>query len=246
MISHFPRHNFLLDRFSRPYRLDRCANGGGILLYVRDDISSCLLTEYLQDNTECLFIEINTRKKKWLLCCSYSPNKNNISKYLHCLSKGLDKYISQYDNIMLLGDLNVEISDPVLNDFCSVYNLFSLAKEPTCFKNPNNPSCIDLFLTNCPRSFQNTLTIETGISDFHKMVITVMKVFYKKQRPKIIQYRSYKNFDNQVFQREFNSKLLKVDLNNAELSEFTEIFLSIVTSMLQKNKSLYEQITLIS
>ena len=144
------------------------------------------------------------------------------------MRKGLDTYISQYDNIMLLGDVNVESSYPVLNDFCNVYNLFSLVKEPTCFKNPYNPSCIDLFLTNRPRSFQNTLTIETGISDFHKMVITVMKVFYKKQKPKIIQYRSYKNFDNQVFQRELNSELLKIDLNNAELSEFTEIFLSIL------------------
>ena len=181
----FPSAQFLLDGFSRPYRLDRCANGGGILLYVRDDISSCLLTEYkLQDNIECLFIKINIRKKKWLFCCSYNPNKNNISKHLHCLSKGLDTYISQYDNIMLLGDLNVESSDPVLNDFCNVYNLFSLVKEPTCFKNPYNPSCIDLFLTNRPRSFQNTLTIETGISDFHKMVITVMKVFYKKTETK--------------------------------------------------------------
>ena len=75
---------------------------------------------------------------------------------------------------MLLGDLNVERSNPVLNDFCNVYNLFILVKEPTCFKNPNNPSCIDLFLTNRPRNFQNTLTIETRISDFHKMVITVM------------------------------------------------------------------------
>ena len=225
----FPSAQFLLDGFSRPFKLDRCANGGGILLYVRDDISSCLLTEYkLQDNTECLFIEINIRKKKWLFCCSYNPNKNNISKHLHCLSKGLDTYFSQYDNIMLLGDLNVESLDPVLNDFCNVCNLFSLVKEPTCFKNPYNPSCIDLFLTNRPRSFQNTLTIETGISDFHKMVITVMKVFYKKQKPKIIQYRSYKNFDNQVFQRELNSELLKIDLNNAELSEFTEIFLSIL------------------
>ena len=60
------------------------------------------------------------------------------------------------------------------------------------------------------------------------MVITVMKVFYKKQKPKVIQYRSYKNFNNQVFQRELNSELLKIDLNNAELSEFTEIFLSIL------------------
>ena len=41
-----------------------------------------------------------------------------------------------------------------------------------------------------PRSFQNTLTIKTGVSDFHEMVITTMKVFYEKQKPKIIQYRS--------------------------------------------------------
>ena len=79
-----------------------------------------------------------------------------------------------------------------------------------------------------PCNFQNTFTIETGTSDFHKMVITVMKVFYKKQKPKIIQYSSHKNFDNQVFQRELNSELLKIDLNNAELSEFTEILLSIL------------------
>ena len=85
---------------------------------------------------------------------------------------------------MLLGDLNVKSSDPVLNDFCKVYNFFYLVKEPRCFKNPYNPSCIDLFLTNHPRSFQNTLTKETGISNFHKMVITVMKVFYKKTETK--------------------------------------------------------------
>ena len=94
----FPSAQFLLDGFSRPYRLDRFANGGGILLYVIDDISSCLLPEYkLQDNTECLFIEINIIKKKWLFCCSYNPNKNNISMRRHCLSKGLGTYISQYD-----------------------------------------------------------------------------------------------------------------------------------------------------
>ena len=105
------------------------------------------------------------------------------------------------------------------------------------FQKPDNPSCIDLLLTNRPRSFQNTLNLETGISDFHKMVITVMKVFYKKQKPKIIQYRSYKNFDNQVFQRELNSELLKIDLNNAELSEFTEIFLSILDKHAPKKQN---------
>ena len=55
-----------------------------------------------------------------------------------------------------------------------------------------------------------------------------MKIFYKKQKPKIIQYRGYKNFDNQAFQRQLNSELLKIDLKNAELSESNEIFLSIL------------------
>ena len=73
-----------------------------------------------------------------------------------------------------------------------------------------------------------------------------MKVFYKKQKPKIIQYRSYKNVYNQVFQRELNRELLKIDSNNAELSEFTEIILSILDKYAKKSKSLYQQIALIS
>ena len=63
-----------------------------------------------------------------------------------------------------------------------------------------------------------------------------MKVLYKKQEPKIIQYRSYKNFDNQVFQRELNSELLTIDLNNTELSEFTEISLSILDKYAPKKQ----------
>ena len=72
----FPLAQFLLDGFSRSYRLDHCTNGGGMLLYVRDEISSCLLTEYkLQDNTECLFIEINIRKKKGYYAAHIIPIK---------------------------------------------------------------------------------------------------------------------------------------------------------------------------
>ena len=52
----FPTAQFLLDGFSKPYRLDRCSNGGGILLYVKDDISSRLLIDHrLPENVECLF-----------------------------------------------------------------------------------------------------------------------------------------------------------------------------------------------
>ena len=62
-----------------------------------------------------------------------------------------------------------------------------------------DPTCIDLTLTNWPRSFQNSCVIKTGLSDFHKLVVTVMKTTYKKLQPKIIAYRSYKYFNNDRF-----------------------------------------------
>ena len=74
--------------------------------------------------------------------------------------------------------------------YTTANNFKSLNKEPICFKNPNNPSCIDLFITNGSRYFQNTSTIETGIW----LVVKVLKMFYEKQKPKIIQYRNYKTF----------------------------------------------------
>ena len=47
------------------------------------------------------------------------------------------------------------------------------------------PSCIDLILTNKPLYFQMTTVIGTGISDFHKLTITMLKSSFIKQEPKI-------------------------------------------------------------
>ena len=50
----------------------------------------------------------------------------------------------------------------------------------------------DLIPTNEPRSFQTTCVIETGLSDFHLMTLTVMRKSFKKLKPRVINYRSYK------------------------------------------------------
>ena len=132
----FPTAQFSLNGFCKPYRLDRSSNGGGILLYVRDDIPSRLLTDYkIKDNLELFFVEVNIRKKKWLLGCSYNPHKNNISNHLHHLNKGLDVYLKSYDNILIMGDLNSEVSENCLNGFCNVNSLKTHNSGPTCYKN---------------------------------------------------------------------------------------------------------------
>ena len=73
--------------------------------------------------------------------------------------------------IVLLGDFSSCMDDSPMIDFCETYKLRNLVKHPTCFKNPENPSCMDLLLTNRPLSFQSTTVIETGLSDFHNVVV---------------------------------------------------------------------------
>ena len=68
----------------------------------------------------------------------------------------------------------------------SVRSTIAKILSKTCFKNPINPTFIDLIITNRPKSFQEPEVIETGLSGFYKMSLTVIKVFYNKQKPKAI------------------------------------------------------------
>ena len=51
-----------------------------------------------------------------------------------------------------------------------------MIKEPTCYKNLYNPTCVDLVLTNFPKNFQESPTLETGLSDFQKMVLPCLNL----------------------------------------------------------------------
>ena len=158
---------------------------------------------------EGFFIELDLRGKKWLLYCSYNPKYSQISYHLKEIDKDLDVLTSKYDNIMLMGDFNARPADTVVSDFCEIYNMKNIIREKTCFKNTNNPSCIDLIIIKRQKSFQNSMVIETGLSDFHNMCITVMKMYYSKQKPTIIHYRKFRDFSNDSFIKDLQTLLTK-------------------------------------
>ena len=83
----------------------------------------------------------------------------------------IDILLSNYENILLLGDFNSTLSETDMKEFCEIYDLHNLIKEPTCFKNAKNPSSIAVMLTNRKGSFQNSMVIETGLSAHHKMLL---------------------------------------------------------------------------
>ena len=108
-----------------------------------------------------------------------------------------------------MGDFNTEPTDTALSHFCELYNFKNLIKGNTCFKNPNKPSCIALIVTNRPKCFQNSMVIETGLSHFHKICITVTKRYYSKQKISIIHYLKFKDFNNVAFIKDLQTLLSK-------------------------------------
>ena len=100
--------DFLIDGFSPPYGLDRDLKGGGIMLYIREDIPSNLLATD-KEPKESLYGELNLRNEKYLINCSYNPHKTMIKNHLASLSHFLISHSSKYKRMLILGYFSVGI-----------------------------------------------------------------------------------------------------------------------------------------
>ena len=131
----FPSEQFRINGYSRPIRLDRTRFGGGIMIFSREDLTchELNLHNFSQD-IECIFLEMRIKQSKWLIVCGYNPEKKKISSFLNEVGNQLDKYLSKFENLLVLGDLNCAVHEEKMKDFCQNYNLENLIKDPTCFK----------------------------------------------------------------------------------------------------------------
>ena len=183
---------------------------------------------------ESFYAEIILHKKRWLINCSYNSHKNNICRHLEVVTKTLDSYYSKYENVIFLGDFNAGVLETPMTSFCESYNLKSIIKQLTCFKNPEKPSCIDLILTNRPKSFQGTCVIETGLSDFHRMTVSVLKMHFRKLPPKVITYRNFSNYDNASFINSLSDVLNEYD-NQEHLLNDPDCFYKVCAEVLNRH-----------
>ena len=121
----------------------------------------------------------------------------------------------------------------------------NLIKEPTCFKNPENHTCIDLILTNKPLSFKNKYVVETGLLDFQKMVVAVMKMHFPKMKPQVVSYRKYKDFHNETFLDSLKHELNVQGqfLNEKGLDAFSTICTEIFDKHAPKKSEIYDLTT---
>ena len=106
---------FILEGFTPPCRLDRKEHGGGLMLFVREDIPSKLLSNVNpSSNTENIIVEINLTLKKWLISGSYNPIVSLLQYHTANLSEIFYFYSSKYKNFIVTADFNAEMTNNYL------------------------------------------------------------------------------------------------------------------------------------
>ena len=122
----FPGSQFHMAGFSLPYRLDRNRNGGGVMIFVKEDIPrKLLLTKHnFPSDVEDLFVELIFTKPKWLW---HQPAQND-QYFFNCIDKALDSY-STY--VLLAGDFNAEDGEPCLSNFLYQHDLYIVVNDIT-------------------------------------------------------------------------------------------------------------------
>ena len=109
--------------------------------------------------------------------------------------------------------------------FIDTFSLTNIVNSKTNFKTLNG-TLLDLMLTNKPKSFCKTCTIETGLSDCHKMIVTYLRVSFKRIPSKNIVYRDYKHFNQNDFLHELDLEMNKGKFYNSANSydDFSNVF----------------------
>ena len=143
--------------------------------YINQNIP-CKKIETFQftSSIEILTLEINLGKEKLLVFGTYKPPNINNSSFLNELYNAITFYSTLYKNCALLGDLTIVRDNTQLQNFCESFLLERLIKKPTCYK-WDTPTGIVHIITNIPKRFMKSMAFETGISDHHKMIMTIFR-----------------------------------------------------------------------
>ena len=201
----FPEGQFQVTNYTY-HRKDRSSDGGGLMMYFRSDIPQRRrydLEKVLdcgESGLEIMIIEtVMNDKERWIYVMGYKPPDVRRSVFIDAFSLMCDLILKESNNVIVLGDYNCNfMSDNALKDICISFDMHNLVSAPTCHKTSVG-TLVDICLVSKPFRFKTTLNLDCWLSDFHNFICVTTKLYFPKRSPRVIQYRSYKNFVDELF-----------------------------------------------
>ena len=96
----------------------------------------------------------------------------------------------------------------------------------------------------CARSCHNRCIFETDLSDFHKLVVTLLRSKFESLSPKIISYRTCKQINKGKYKYIFLSYLNELEMSDLSVDVFKMTFLNALNSFAPVKKNIFVLITL--
>ena len=183
----YPNAQFDIERYQfPPFRRDRNKHGGRKMIFIWNSITAKRLESLEREESETICIEVTISKKTWCITFAERPPRNdNKIMFFNESSLSLNQCVNKYDNIIVMGDLNIDISNKrkgnnkFLADYCDTFSLQNIITGKSWHKSSTDIS-IDLMLTNRPRSFHKTSIFETGISNHHKLILSFFRSYFTR------------------------------------------------------------------
>ena len=140
-------------------RKDRSVNGrsgGGVCMYLRNNINYQIRDDLCDGQLECVVIEIiRPHSRPFFVSTWYKP-PNSAQDVFRQFESLVDKVDSEQKDFYLLGDLNCNMLDgsnnhksSTLTNILDIYGLSQLISEPTRIT-PTSRTLIDLCITSLP------------------------------------------------------------------------------------------------
>jgi hypothetical protein len=224
-------HLFLSDSLNSFFRKDRTCHGGGILVYLSDNIVYERVPVLEVFCNESIWIKIKLKGQIYLLGTFYSP-KPSDADFFTCFNRNIDKAFELSNNIMIVGDLNENLLIPnnrKLTDILLLNSMINIIKEPTRLNALLDPIIISSDLNY---SDSGTISVPQNISD-HKATYVILPFPYKLNRCYERNVFIYKKADF----KKLNDSILSTDwqcLHNGSVHDactlFTTTFLELVKS----------------
>ena len=210
------------------FRSDRLVQrGGGVLIYLLDDIFSNLKVSVIPSNLpdlESIFLHISSSNFSLLVACIYRCPDSSF-QVDGLLFPFLSSLFLQYENIVIAGDFNFpnmiwpfsnivysNQSYQLLSDFISHSHAEQLITKPTRYRIGQNPSTLDLVFASDSNLITNIQYMAPlGKSD-HVVLKFNIQVIPITQNKKSTRYITYINYDK------LNNKLLEINWES-ELSD---------------------------
>ena len=161
--------------------------GGGLICYVKNGIVYKEVSSFYVDDIEALWIEVNLpHTKPVLLGTVYRPPDENV-EYLNKLDSMFQHSTSQYEDVIILGDFNLDICKRAnctkVNNIAKHSNLTQLIKNPTRITDISNTILDLIFVTNPDKVFSSGVH-SLGLSDHSLIYLIFVPPLWKI--PKVI------------------------------------------------------------